>query len=177
MNQTNRKSPPPPPLARLAAILLLALPAGPAVAQQCNASHIALSQGFPLGGMPAAEGLTGGIIVRFRLEGCGNLGSTATPRDYRIPFCAEFFDTTPCDAAATGCLSNNVAGASGLLPGLNWKDAGEFKWCASIAETERFVSALLTAHENTFPDKGANALYVIMRNPTRTLRIPIRDND
>ncbi len=118
-----------------------------------------------------------GIIARFQLEGCDNPGSPGTPREYRIPFCAEFFDTTPCDATATDCLSNNVAGASGLLRGVIWKAAGGFKGCANIAETASFASAILTAHDNTIQDKGENSLYVIMRNPTRTLRIPIRDDD
>ncbi len=165
-----------PPLAKLAILLLLALPAGPAMAEQCNASHIELSQAFPLAGMPATEGTASGVIVRFALENCDNPGSFETPREYRIPFCAEFFDTTPCDAAATGCLSNRVAGASGLL-GDRWQDAGEFKRCNTMTEAEGFTSALLTPHENAFSDKGENSLYVIMYNPTRHLRIPIRDND
>ena len=174
MKQTNRKSP--PPLARLAAILLLALPAGPAMAEQCNASHIGLYQGFPMAGTSAVEGTVGGVIVQFILENCDNFGSFETPREYRIPFCAEFFDTTPCDDSATDCLSNNVAGASGLQ-GDRWQDAGEFKRCNVMTEAEGFTSALLTPRENGFRDKGENSLYVIMRNPTRHLRIPIRDND
>ncbi len=166
----------PPPLAKLAILLLLALPAGPAMAEQCNASHIELSRGFPPEGMPVIEGTVGGLIIWFLLENCDNPGSFETPREYRIPFCAEFFDTTPCDAAATDCLSNQVAGASGLL-GDRWQDAGEFKRCNTMTESEGFTSALLTPRENGFKDKGENSLYVIMYNPTRHLRIPIRDND
>ena len=147
------------------------------MAEQCNASHIELSQAFPSEGMPAVEGATGGVIIWFILEGCDNFGSFETPREYRIPFCSEFFDTTPCDATATGCLSNNVAGASGLNPAGRWRDAGEFKRCNTMTEAEGFTSALLTPHDNGFPDKGQNSLYVIMYNPTRHLRIPIRDND
>ncbi len=167
---------PPPPLARLAAILLLALSAGPAVAEQCNASHIELYQGFPMEGASAVEGTVSGVIVQFFLENCDNFGSFENPREYRIPFCAEFFDTTPCDADATGCLSNNVAGASGLF-GDRWQNAGGFKRCNTMTEAEGFTSALLTPRENGFQDERENSLYVIMYNPTRHLRIPIRDND
>ena len=46
-----------------------------------------------------------------------------------------------------------------------------------MTEAEGFASALLTPRENSFEDVGENSLYVIMRNPTRHLRIPIRDND
>ncbi len=157
------------------ATLLLGL-GGPAVAQQCDASHIKLYQGFPMSGMAATEGTAGGVIVQFFLENCDNFGSFETPRDYRIPFCAEFFDTTPCDAGATNCLPNNVAGASGVM-GDRWKDAGAFKRCNTMTEAEGFTSALLTPHDNSVRDTGENSIYVIMRNPTRHLRIPIRDND
>ncbi len=146
------------------------------MAEQCNASHIEFSQAFPSEGMPAVEGATGGVIIWFTLEDCDNFGSFETPREYRIPFCAEFFDTTECDDSDTGCLSNNVAGASGLL-GARWQDAGEFKRCNTMTEAEGFTSALLTPRENSFPDIGENSIYVIMYNPTRHLRIPIRDND
>ncbi len=146
------------------------------MAEQCNASHIELSQAFPSAGTPAVEGTPTGVIVWFRLENCDNFGSIQTPREYRIPFCAEFFDTTPCDDGAANCLDNNVAGASGLF-GARWQDAGEFKRCNTMTESEDFTSALLTPHDNSFQDQGENSLYVIMYNPTRYLRIPITDND
>ena len=172
MNQTNNN---PPPLARLAILLLLALPAGPAVAQQCDASHIVMTKVFPSG--PLLENTQGGTVIRFGLEGCGNPGSTATPRAYRVPFCAEIFDTTPCNANATGCLPNNVAGARGVLEGTGFKRIGGFTACSHIATTERFQSAIVIQYNNDFVDVGQNSIYVIMRNPTRHLRIPIQDDD
>ena len=173
MKQTNRKSPP-PHLARLAAILLLALPAGPAMAEQCDASHIKVTKVFPLG--PLNENDAGGTIISFELEGCDNLGSTGMPRDYRIHFCAEIFDSTPCNANETDCLANNVAGARGIL-GDTFEVAGEFKVCTHIATTELFQNALVIPYNNDFVDVGQNAIFVIMRNPTRVLHIPIMDDD
>ncbi len=133
-------------------------------------------QAFPREGVSAVEGTVGGVIVQFTPEDCDNPGSFETPREYQIPFCAEFFDTTPCGATATGCLSNNVAGASSLL-GTRWQNAGEFKRCNTMTERKDFTSALLTPHDNEFADKGENSIYVIMYNPTRHLRVAIRDND
>ncbi len=149
------------------------------MAEQCNASHIELYQGFPLPGMPTTEGFVSGVVVQFLLENCDNFGSPETPREYQIPFCAEFFDTTQCDATATDCLSNGVAGASGVLQGIRWRPATghPFKLCTNMTEAEGFVSAALTPRENGFKDEGENSLHVIMYNPTRHLRIAIRDND
>ncbi len=148
------------------------------MAEQCNASHISVYQGFPMAGTPAVEGTNSGVIVQFILENCDNFGSFETPREYQIPFCAEFFDTTSCDAAATNCLSNRVAGASGLL-GTRWQPAAghPFKRCNIMDVAEGFTSALLTPHENSSKDRRENSIYVIMYNPTRHLRIPIQDND
>ena len=71
-----------------------------------------------------------------------------------------------------------------MLPGpaafraTRWEDAGAFKRCTTMTEREEGgISALITPHENSVRDTGENAIYVIMRNPTRYLRIPIRDND
>ena len=145
----------------LAAVLLLALPAWPAMAEQCSASHIQVNQAFPLVGTPAVEGVSGGVIIRFSLAGCDNPGSFDTPREYQVPFCVEIFDTTPCDDGPNNCLANNVAGASGIL-GAGWNNAGEFKRCTAIAERESFASALITAHDNSFPDTGKNSIYAII---------------
>ncbi len=161
------------PVAMLAAAL--ALPSA-VMAEQCNASHIRLSLAFPPAGTPVDEGSPGGVIVWFLLEDCDNPGDFETPREYRIPFCVEFFDTTQCDDSTTSCLDNHVAGASGLQ-GARWQDAGRFKRCNTLTEAEGFTSGLLTPHDNGFRDKGENSIYVIMYNPTRVLRIPIRDND
>ncbi len=151
--------------------------AGPAVAEQCTASHIVLRQAFPLQGASAVEGTPAGVIIRFALENCDNPGSMNTPREYPISFCAEIFDTTPCDDSTASCLDNNVAGASGLLSATTWQSAGDFKRCTTITERVNFTSALLTPHDNGFRDTGENSIYAIMYTPTRHLRIPISDND
>ncbi len=169
--------PPPPPLTKSATFFLLAVLAGPAVAEQCTAAHIVLSQAFPLGGVSATEGVIGGAIIGFALDNCDNPGSIDTPREYPISFCAEIFDTTQCDDSTAGCLDNNVAGASGLIGGNTWRNAGDFKRCTAITERVNFASALLTPHDNGVQDTEENSIYAIMYNPTRHLRIPISDND
>ncbi len=157
------------------AILLLGLGGAAVGAEQCDASHIVVTKAFPPG--PLTEDFAAGAIIRFELEECDNLGSFDTPRDYQIPFCAEIFDTTPCNANARNCLANNVAGARGILPVSNIKRVGEFKVCSAIPTTERFVSAIVFQYNNNFVDVGKNSIFAIMRNPTRVLHIPIQDDD
>ncbi len=172
----------PPPLDRLTAglatalaVSLLALPVGPALAEPCDASHIKVIKAFPSG--PLREDNTNGTIIQFRLGECDNHGSTVMPRDHPIPFCAEIFDSTPCNANARGCLANNVAGARGVLTVTGIERVGEFKVCSRIVETESFQSIIVYQYNNDFVDVGQNAIFVIMRNPTRHLRIPIVDDD
>ncbi len=149
--------------------------AGPAVAQQCDASHIVMTKAFPSG--PLEENYAAGTIIRFELKGCDNPGSTATPRDHPIPFCAEIFDSTPCNANATGCLANNVAGPRGVLTGTTFKRGSGFTVCSEIATTEFFQSAIVIQYNNNFVDVGQNSIFAVMRNPTRHLHIPILDDD
>ncbi len=171
---------PPPPTARLTALaatlaLLLGLGGAAVGAEQCDASHIVMTKTFPPG--PLMEDDPNGTIIAFILEECDNFGTFETPRDYPIPFCAEIFDTTPCDANARNCLSNNVAGARGVLPVGGIKRVGEFKVCSTIVETEGFVSVIVYPYNNKLVDVGENSIFAIMRNPTRHLRIPIQDDD
>ncbi len=157
------------------ATLLLGLGGAAVEAEQCDASHIVMTQPFPIG--PLMENSPTGAIIRFDLEGCDNLGSFASPRDYQIPFCAEIFDTTPCNANARNCLANNVAGASGVLVVSGIKRVGEFKVCSVIDVRESFKSVILYQYNNNFVDVGKNVIHAIMRNPTRHLHIPIQDDD
>ncbi len=171
---------PPPPLARLKALLatlamLLGLGGAAVGAEQCDASHIVMTQPFPT--EPLMENSPSGAIIRFKLEGCDNLGSFEMPRDYPIPFCAEIFDTTPCNANARNCLANNVAGARGVLVMSDVKRVGEFKVCSTIDVGESFKSVIVIQYNNNFVDVGENSIFAIMRNPTRHLRVPIQDDD
>ncbi len=154
--------------------LTLALPAA-VMAERCDASHIVMTKTFPSG--PVNENQAGGAIIQFGLEGCDNPGSTVTPRDYPIPFCAEIFDSTPCNANARDCLANNVAGARGVLVVTGIERVGEFKVCAYIAETDSRQSLIVFPYNNNFVDVRQNAIFAIMRHPTRHLHIPIQDDD
>ncbi len=156
--------------------MLLAMLAAPAMAEQCDASHIVLTKTFPATDF-VNENSTAGVIFRFALEGCDNLGSVGTPREYRIAFCAEFFDTTRCNDGETNCLSNGVAGARGLS-GTTWTSAGAFKRCAYVSETESFISALMLPYNNNFRDDGQNSLYAMMnKGRFQYIRLSIIDDE
>ncbi len=160
---------PPPPLAKLATLFLLIILAMPVQAQQCNESHIVLSRSTS---DTVAEG-SHSLFV-FMVENCDK-----TSRQYEIPFCVEFFDTTQCSSNDQTCMVNKVAGDSGVrqFPSPGWKKANGFKRCNSFAPNVNIMSVYVRAKNNDFKDEMQNLIHVIMRNPTRYTGVIITDND
>ncbi len=195
-NLIHLPSPPPPPLARLAAFLLLAplaLAAAPPALARCELSDLVLEKVFPVGDLIEDDSAANNAIISVKWPG-GDSGPDSCPaRDRPLTACVNVWETTACPPEAPpGVCEGNIRGVSSV----NFRPNAGWGWAQGrMICNQNFGQAydrdsdgtddsarnglnlfLLISRDNVKADRQ-NHLIVVMYDPVRYLRIPIRDDD